>query len=135
VDYDAIVIGSGFGGTVAATELIDAGWNTLVLERGSWWISPEEPGKATKDLLGAIPTCEALRGHGQPPPQYYPRPDHMKGLFDLLACVYGRRNREGLYKVSRFDEATVVTSSAVGGGSTTTGLSRRRSRVRVPSLP
>jgi cholesterol oxidase len=117
VDYDAIVIGSGFGGTIAATELVAADRRVLVLERGSWWISPEEPGKRPEGLLGAIPTPDSLEQNGQPAPQYYPRPDHMKGLLDLFACVYGRRNRKGLYKLSRFEEATVVTSSAVGGGS------------------
>ena len=34
--YDAIVIGSGFGGAMAAHALIDAGWSVLMLERGDW---------------------------------------------------------------------------------------------------
>ena len=34
--YDAIVIGSGFGGAMAAHVLIDAGWSVLMLERGDW---------------------------------------------------------------------------------------------------
>jgi choline dehydrogenase-like flavoprotein len=34
--YDAIVIGSGFGGAMAARVLIDAGWSVLMLERGDW---------------------------------------------------------------------------------------------------
>jgi choline dehydrogenase-like flavoprotein len=32
--YDAIIIGSGFGGAMAASRLVDAGWRVLVLERG-----------------------------------------------------------------------------------------------------
>jgi choline dehydrogenase-like flavoprotein len=35
-DPDAIVIGSGFGGTMAAHELIQAGLRVVMLERGSW---------------------------------------------------------------------------------------------------
>ncbi len=35
-DYDAIVIGSGFGGTMAAQVLVDAGQRVLMLERGDW---------------------------------------------------------------------------------------------------
>lgn len=35
-EYDAVVIGSGFGGTMAARELVAAGWRVLMLERGGW---------------------------------------------------------------------------------------------------
>ena len=34
--YDAIVIGSGFGGAMAAHVLVKAGWSVLMLERGDW---------------------------------------------------------------------------------------------------
>lgn len=34
--YDAIVIGSGFGGALAAHPLVHAGWRVLMLERGDW---------------------------------------------------------------------------------------------------
>jgi choline dehydrogenase-like flavoprotein len=34
--YDAIVIGSGFGGAMAAHTLVHAGWRVLLLERGGW---------------------------------------------------------------------------------------------------
>jgi len=34
--WDAVVIGSGFGGTLAAHELVAAGWRVLMLERGDW---------------------------------------------------------------------------------------------------
>jgi choline dehydrogenase-like flavoprotein len=34
--YDVIVIGSGFGGSMAAKPLIDAGMKVLMLERGDW---------------------------------------------------------------------------------------------------
>jgi choline dehydrogenase-like flavoprotein len=35
-DFDAIVIGSGFGGVLAAHPLVQAGWRVLMLERGDW---------------------------------------------------------------------------------------------------
>lgn len=34
--YDAIVIGSGFGGAMAARTLVESGWSVLMLERGDW---------------------------------------------------------------------------------------------------
>ncbi|HEX3234917.1 MAG TPA: GMC family oxidoreductase [Gemmatimonadales bacterium] len=34
--YDAIVIGSGFGGAMAVHVLVEAGWSVLMLERGDW---------------------------------------------------------------------------------------------------
>ena len=34
--WDAIIVGSGFGGAMAALELVDAGLNVLMLERGGW---------------------------------------------------------------------------------------------------
>ena len=35
-EYDAIVVGSGFGGAMAAHVLVEAGWSVLMLERGDW---------------------------------------------------------------------------------------------------
>jgi choline dehydrogenase-like flavoprotein len=35
-DFDAIIVGSGFGGTMAAHELVHAGLRVLMLERGAW---------------------------------------------------------------------------------------------------
>ncbi|MFB6368327.1 MAG: GMC oxidoreductase, partial [Gemmatimonadota bacterium] len=35
-DYDVVVVGSGFGGTMAARPLVEAGLDVLVVERGPW---------------------------------------------------------------------------------------------------
>jgi cholesterol oxidase len=43
MDFDAIVIGSGFGGSVSACRLAEAGARTLVLERGRRWDSSNYP--------------------------------------------------------------------------------------------
>lgn len=42
--YDAIVVGSGFGATVAVSQLAAAGKTVLILERGTWWQTPEHLG-------------------------------------------------------------------------------------------
>jgi choline dehydrogenase-like flavoprotein len=34
--YDAIVIGSGFGGAMTAHVLVESGWSVLMVERGDW---------------------------------------------------------------------------------------------------
>ena len=38
--FDAIVIGTGFGGTIAAVQLVAKGKSVLLLERGTFWRSP-----------------------------------------------------------------------------------------------
>ena len=35
-DYDAVIIGSGFGGALCAHVLVAAGWRVLMIERGDW---------------------------------------------------------------------------------------------------
>jgi cholesterol oxidase len=41
--FDAVVVGSGFGGAVSACRLAERGWNVLVLERGRWWLPRDYP--------------------------------------------------------------------------------------------
>ena len=48
MSFDAIVIGSGFGGAVAACRLSEAGYRVLVLERGRRW-TPETFPRAADD--------------------------------------------------------------------------------------
>jgi cholesterol oxidase len=45
MDFDAIVIGSGFGGAVSACRLAEAGYKVLVLERGRRWDAKTYPRK------------------------------------------------------------------------------------------
>jgi cholesterol oxidase len=45
MDFDAIVIGSGFGGAVSACRLAEAGYRVLVLERGRRWDAKTYPRK------------------------------------------------------------------------------------------
>lgn len=48
---------------------------------------------------------------------FWPRPDHARGLFDLVASIRTRWNPDGLYSYRRFEEAHIPTANGVGGGS------------------
>ncbi len=114
--YDAIVIGTGFGGTIAATLLAKKGKKVLMLERGTWWVTPEKLGKPPANAKPPIPDWAKTTNPPQPV-QYWPRPDHREGLLDLFAAVRHAGNPHGLYNYRIFDEADVLTASGVGGGS------------------
>jgi cholesterol oxidase len=51
--YRAIVVGSGYGGGVTALRLGQAGIETLILEKGRWWNTPDEDGKRFSRMLPA----------------------------------------------------------------------------------
>ncbi|MGV0836173.1 GMC oxidoreductase [Mycolicibacterium thermoresistibile] len=51
--YPAIVVGSGYGGGVSALRLGEAGVQTLILERGRLWDTPDEDGKRFTRMLPA----------------------------------------------------------------------------------
>lgn len=114
MNYDAIVVGTGFGASVAISKLAEKGKAVLVLERGTWWTTPERLGRPPQPPLPDL--AEWAGKHGQPV-QYWPRPDHTEGLVDLFASIRHSGNRDGLYVFSQFDEVNVVSASGVGGGS------------------
>src|SRR5205809_7322139 len=76
LDFDVIVIGSGFGAAVAAIDQAGKGKTVFILERGVWWLTPE--------LSRENPMNPLLKTQ---PVQYWPRPDHRRGLVDFLAFV------------------------------------------------
>jgi cholesterol oxidase len=51
--YTAIVVGSGYGGGVSALRLGQAGMDTLILEKGRLWDSPDADGKRFSRMLPA----------------------------------------------------------------------------------
>src|SRR6266513_631983 len=126
LDFDVIVIGSGFGAAVAAIDQAGKGKTVFILERGVWWLTPE--------LSAENPMNPFLKTQ---PVQYWPRPDHRRGLVDFLAVVKangvagalqdfgngvaefftGKERPRPLYRYSTFEEADVISASGVGGGS------------------
>src|SRR5216684_257656 len=125
-NFDVIVIGSGFGAAVAAIDQAGKGKTVFILERGVWWLTPE--------LSGENPMNPFLKTQ---PVQYWPRPDHRRGLVDFLAVVQAngvaralrdfangvaevfndKPRPRPLYRYNTFDEADVISASGVGGGS------------------
>ena len=51
--YTAIVVGSGYGGAVSALRLGQAGVDTLILEKGRLWDTPDADGKRFTKMLPA----------------------------------------------------------------------------------
>src|SRR5215213_4081611 len=115
-NFDAIVIGTGFGGTVAATRLAAKGKKVLMLERGTWWVSPAKIGKAPASPLKKIPEWAKTQTPVHPV-QYWTRPNNRQGLLDFFAAIRSGVNKDGLYQYSMFKQADILTASGVGGGS------------------
>ncbi len=61
-DFDAIVIGSGFGGAVMSCRLAEKGLKVLVLERGRRWKPEEYPRKPTDDWIYDVERPEKHNG-------------------------------------------------------------------------
>ncbi|HBQ19116.1 MAG TPA: hypothetical protein DEF51_50975 [Myxococcales bacterium] len=105
VRWDAIVVGTGFGGSVTAARLAERGLRVLVLERGPWW------GPGGRDRLASE------------------RRDFPRGTWGARRLVrsvrWARRGRareltlrsDGLWEMHRFDHLIVLTASGIGGGS------------------
>jgi cholesterol oxidase len=115
-NFDAIIIGTGFGGTVAATRLAAKGKKVMMLERGTFWVTPEKLGQPPASTKDPIPVW-AKKQTPPVPVQYWPRPNNRSGLLDFFASVRTGANKEGLYKYSMFNQADILTASGVGGGS------------------
>jgi choline dehydrogenase-like flavoprotein len=74
--YDAVIIGSGFGGAMAAHVLVHAGWSVLLVERGEWvtrgrenW-APNAVGELTSHY-SKEPAYRVLSNSGEAPVGVY----------------------------------------------------------------
>lgn len=112
--YDAVVVGTGFGGTIATLALNARAKKVLVIERGTFWVTPETLGSPPKSAVP--PLARWATDHGMRV-QYWPRPDHALGLLDLIENRYYRQNPYGLHNYRIFRQAHILTASGVGGGS------------------
>src|ERR1700682_4186517 len=101
--FDVVIIGTGFGGTIAATRLAGVGYKILLLERGSFWVTPDTLGKPPAPNPPQKPALADWAKQNGHMVQYWPRPDHAKGLIDFFKALRSDANKKGLYEYSRYD--------------------------------
>ena len=126
-DYEVVVIGTGFGGTMTGLTLArhfkgrNRGERVLMLERGAWWTTPVE---TVQDKQ--IHTLEFLSVKQKQPTRVWVSADHLRGLADVfLRYIKRDAQPDGLFEVTQFgaarglrsDGVTVFRANAVGGGS------------------
>ncbi|MEZ5506302.1 MAG: NAD(P)-binding protein [Gammaproteobacteria bacterium] len=102
--YDFIIVGSGFGGAVAAHKLVQSGARVLLLERGPGVIPNRCAGKAFA-MANRLPAGRHLLASGA-----YPE-------CSLLPRRGVTLNRHGLYDIHYARDMTLICASGVGGGS------------------
>jgi choline dehydrogenase-like flavoprotein len=120
--YEAVVIGSGFGGTIVSLSLANKyekegqGKKVCILERGQWWISDEIP----FNKEGTIDHKSTIREYlveNNMPYGVFPYPDNHQGLLKVLGNSTTINKVKGLYDYRSMRNINVITASGVGGGS------------------
>lgn len=126
-EYEAVVIGSGFGGTITSLTLANKfgsedpthkSKRVCILERGQWWVSHEIP-TTTDGIIGTnpSPTLPEYLERNNVPYNTWAYPDNTKGLLRLFGTIRIFDNIKGLYDYKAMRNVHVVTGSGVGGGS------------------
>ena len=102
---DVIVIGSGFGGSVSAARLAEAGVRVTLLERGPWW--------------DTVPTRSMNIERRTPLPRGWRLYTNYLRTLNQPSLPGGRitTNRRGLIELFYSKGIEVMGSSGVGGGS------------------
>jgi choline dehydrogenase-like flavoprotein len=97
--FDAVVIGTGFGGAVTACRLVEAGFDICVLERGRRYGPDDFPRYAGEDLFAQEDSAQT---------QQEPPPDFSRWLWE---------RDHGIYDIVDLGEAVAVQAAGYGGGS------------------
>jgi choline dehydrogenase-like flavoprotein len=113
IDFDAIVVGSGISGGLAAKELTEKGLKVLVLDRG-------EPLTHGKDYLGEHAPEWKLPFHGKKPRELYEDEYPMANkvyAFSEANRQFWMNEKENPYVVDEKDPFMWIRSNVVGGRS------------------
>lgn len=115
---EVVVIGSGFGGSVAAARLAEAGAQVVLLERGPWW--------------DTVPTRSMNIERRTPFPRGWRLYTNFLRTLNQPGLPGGRitTNRKGMFELFYSKGLEVMCSSGVGGGSHVYSAVHRR-----PALP
>jgi choline dehydrogenase-like flavoprotein len=121
--YEAVVIGSGFGGSITALTLANKyaeatgpTERVCVLERGQWWLSDETPKTAAGTTDGKPTIREYLEGRDEPYATW-PTSDDLTGLLRAVASSRTIDPVKGVYDYRTMKNVSVLSASGVGGGS------------------
>jgi cholesterol oxidase len=100
--YDAVVVGSGFGGAITACRLAEAGYRVLILERGRRWTFEEKKESAAKARAASQASLYPRLG-AEPDDWVWDHdcPERLNGWIDLRV----------------FPTMAVAQGAGVGGGS------------------
>ena len=119
-EYEAVVIGSGFGGTIISLTLANYFSQTnkkvCILERGQWWVSHEMPLTSDGTIDGTSTIREYLEKNNMPY-SLWAYPNNTNGFLSLIGNTRIIDKVRGLYDYRKLKNVGVVTASGVGGGS------------------
>src|SRR5215204_4993073 len=130
---EAIVVGSGFGGTIISLSLVNqfvkeedqTNPDTLkakvvILERGQWWVSHELPSSpGSKEFAKKNNPDKGIREYldaNDIPYRTWAYPDNINGLSQFLNTIR-IVDRRGLYDYRISSKVHTLAGSGVGGGS------------------
>jgi choline dehydrogenase-like flavoprotein len=122
--YEAVVVGSGFGGSIVGLTLANkyaegapSETNRVcMLERGQWWISGEVPATASGTVDGR-PTIRQYLEENDLPFDTWAAPDDLSGFLRLIASSRPVDPVKGLYDYRTMRNISTISASGVGGGS------------------
>jgi choline dehydrogenase-like flavoprotein len=129
---EALVVGSGFGGTILSLSLVNQyaaedlslpdsdKRMVVVLERGQWWVSHELPSSpSSNEFQKKTNPDKGLREYLESNDIHYrtwPYPDDINGLNQFLNS-FRVVDRRGLYDYRISKKVQTIAGSGVGGGS------------------
>jgi len=113
-EYDSVVIGSGFGGTVVSLAIAkkykaeNARNRVCILERGQWWINDE---------IAASDSYRTFLVNNNMPFGTWAYPNDIRGMMAAIGNSRFINRIQGLYDFKQLRNVNIIAGSGVGGGS------------------